>query len=245
MAYLSTYGDVVDMFYDLIKDSATSQRLATTDQVDVWANAAMSELAEHAEYIDYVVDTVETGTIITGIASISVGSTEGDLMGLWRVEIDDDAIYPTTTRELYKSSRTWQAQTGEPRWYYLDSMRDDDDITVGLWPKPSSNYGLRMIFTTTGDDLDYANKDERVMLPLWAVPGLLWGIMHRFYESESHMQNLKAGQFYKLVYNDFVERVKARSYSRLNRFKAYGEGRGRKVSGDIRNLVPADGFPYP
>jgi len=243
MADLSTYGDVVGLFYGLIQDSATSQRLATTDQVGIWANSAMSEMAENAEYVDYVVEPTDIPDI-TGIETLTI-THEGDLMGLWRVEIEDEYIDPTTTGELYGSSRTWQAQTGYPRWYYLDSLRAGDGMTVGLWPKPASDYDLRLIFTVSGDVLDYATPDERVMLPLWATPGLLWGILYRFYDSESRMQNTKAAQFYKMMYDDMLVRLRARSYARINRFKAYGSARGRKTSGDLRQLLPADGFPYP
>jgi len=241
MAELSTYSDIVTLVYSLIQDSATSRRLATTDQIDIWANSRLSEMAEHAEYIDEV--ATDAGDL-TGTTTYTITGT-GGLMSLWRVEIDDEYIDPTTTRELYQSSRTWQAQTGKPRWYYLDSMNIDDDIRFGLWPTPSADYDLRAIYTTAADTLDYVSLTDKVMLPIWALSGLVWGILASFYRSESRMQNDATADFYEIMYNDTVTRLRARSYARLNRSKAWGEGRGRKTSGDLRQLLPSSGFPYP
>ncbi len=219
-----------------------SARLMTTTQLDNWANAVLSELAEHAEYLDEVV----VGSTVSGTAKYNVGGGGGgDALSIWRVEIDDEYIDPTTTKELYGSSRTYQAQTGRPRWYYLDSLRLStvDDTTVGLWPVPNAVYDLRITLTTAPDALTTALSGNPVMLPLWATPGLLWGILSKFYESESRMQNLKASSFYRMMFDDVMTRLRARSYSRVTRSKAYGEGRGRKTSGDLRQLLPADGFP--
>ena len=243
MADLSTYSDIVDAARGLIQDSASDSRLATVAQMDIWANMALYEMAEYAEYID----AYDTEALTGGESQVEI---QGDPLGVWRVEIDDEAIYPTTTRDLYRNSRTWQAQTGRPRWYYMDSLRDmqDDDIKLGLWPKVSGSYTLRVTSTVPADELsgtDATGLAKRVMLPLWATQGLLWGILYRFYESETRMQNMGASQFYKLMYDDVLVRLRARSFARLNRSASWGEGRKGAPGGDIRQLMPSTGFPYP
>ena len=243
MADLSTYGDVVHTVYGMIQDSATNRRLATTDQIDIWANSCLAEMAEHSEYITATMET----TLTTGQgASISVTDGNG-VMGLVRVEIDDEFIPPTNTRALYSGSRTWQEQTGEPRFYYTDSMRGytADGLKFGVWPLAGGSYDLRVVYTVVADELSYANSTDKVMLPLWAVPGLVWGILSKFYESESRMQNFDTARFYRMLFVDTMTRLRVRSYSALNRRKAYGEGRTRMSRDDFRQLMPADGFPYP
>ena len=242
MASLSTYGDVVDFVRSIIKDPSASSRLASAGQMEIWANSAMAEISEHAEYIDYVLETNTS-------AGTSTVTFAGDPLplDLWRVEIDDKVIYPITTRKLYQSSRTWQTQTGTPRWYYLDSMRTltNPGVKFGLWPKANGAYKITAFYKVIADELDSDAPTDKVMLPLWAVPGLAWGILSRFYESESRMQNLKTAQFYRTLFEHTMERVRARSFSRQGSWDAYGKGRTRKIPDDFRNLLPAAGFPYP
>jgi len=74
----------------------------------------------------------------------------------------------------------------------------------------------------------------------------VWGILSKFYESESRMQNLKAAKFYRMLFEDMMTRLRVRSYSRLNLQKAYGQGRDTRFpSGDFRLLIPDAGIPIP
>jgi hypothetical protein len=214
--------------------------------MDLWANTSLSELGEHAEYIDSGNST--TTTLGAGIgASISLGSA-GGYLGVWRVEIDDEAIYPITTERLYRDNREWQTQRGEPQFYYMDSMATistNDSINMGVWPLSSGGYKLRVISTVTADVLETASATDKVMLPLWAVPGLVWGILSNFYDSESRMQNPQVSAFYRRLFEDVMTRLKVRSFSRMKFSKAWGEGPARRSIWDASRLFPEDGVPVP
>lgn len=241
MADLSTYSDVIDLVRGLIADSSANSRLATNDQIDIWANSSLAEMTEHAEHID----AVQTVTPMnSGVSKVTLS---GGVLGVWRVEIEDEFIDPTTTAILNRSSRKWEQKTGQPRWYYLDSLMvsTTDNYTFGLWPKTSGSYDLRVIYTILPDELTYADRTDKVMLPLWAVPGLVWGILTKFYASESRMQSMKASKFYEIMYNDMVSRLRARSFSRMPGYKAYGEGQSRTTKGSFWELLPSDFVTYP
>ena len=240
---LATYQDVADLVYGLINDNETSQRLMTTSQFEIWCNSALSELSEHAEFVDIE----STRTLEIGVGEYAVNGGDAEVLNVWRYEIEDEYIDPTTTGKLYKSSRTWQEQSGQPRWYYMDSLRVNTSASVGfgLWPKPNAAYVLRTISTQTPAFVDYANIADKVMLPLWCTQSLVWGVLALFYSSESRLQNTDASKFYRMLFDECMTRLRARSYARLNRSKAYGSGSTKTITGDIRNLLPADGFPYP
>jgi len=240
MAELSTYSDVIDFVREIIQDGDSNYRVVSDDDLDIWANETMRELGEYAEYIDGE-DTAPAATVASG----GVISVEGDPYGVWRVEIEDEAIHPTTSRELYKQSRTWQAQTGRPRWYYRDSVDSylSDDLKLHLWPLPNATYTIRVITTVPADDLDSASGTDYVMLPLWAVPVLAWGVLSKFYGAETRMVNRGAASLFQMMYDDGMVRLRARSYSRLQRQAFWGGGRKDVVGGDLRQLMPADGFP--
>ncbi len=238
MADLSTYQDVIDMVREITQDGDSGYRLISEEHMDIWANECMFEMAEHAEYRDEQVES----TLTPGSASISIG---GDAIGIWRVEIDDESIYPTTTRDLYQLSRTWQAQTGYPRWYYMDSLRQvgSDNLFLELWPIPSAADDLRVSYTLPGDVLDSGSATEFVMLPLWCVHNLAWGILSKFYAAETRMQNRKAAEFYGIMYEEAKTRLRARSYSKLDLSAQWGAGRKGVPQTDLRQLMPSDGFP--
>jgi hypothetical protein len=236
---VSSYGDVTAIVRGLVNDDAASSRLITDTQMDLWANTCLYEIAEHSEYRE----VVETDVTVSGTG---IWSVEGDPLGIFRVEIDDEKIYPINSRELYRLSRTWQEQTGLPRWYRMDNMRnmESDDLRFELWPTPNAVYDIRIYSTVAADEVDSTTPNEFVMLPRWAVHGLAWGILSKFYESESRMQNLGAAQVYKVMYDQVIDRIKVRSYARLSRDEsAWGAGRKNVVYSDLHQLMPADGFP--
>ena len=238
---MRTYQEIMDVVRELTSDPVGDSRLITDTQMDLWANMCLHEMVEHSEFLE----TEETANT-TGGGTGAVAIT-GDPIRVLRVEIEDEAIYPTTTRDLYKLSRTWQAQTGRPRWYYMDSLRDyqSDYLYLNLWPLPNAVYSVRAVVSQAPKELDSTIPTNNVEVPLWATPGLVWGILYRFYEAETRMQSNQASQLFKMMYEDVVDRLKVRSYSKLGRSKAWGSGRRSMPSGDFQELMPSDGFPYP
>ncbi len=240
MAELSTYADVTSFVREIIQDGDSNYRVVSDDDLDIWANEVMRELGEYAEYIDG--EDVAPAATVAGGGNISI---EGDPYGVWRVEIEDEAIPPTTSRELYGMSRTYQQQTGRPRYYYRDGVSNylSDELELKLWPIPNATYTLRVFTTVPAEDLDSASGTNLVQLPLWAVPVLAWGMLSKFYSAETRMSNRGASAVFGLMYNDGMVRLRVRSYSRLQRKAAWGGGRKSRVGGDLSQLMPADGFP--
>lgn len=238
MADLTTYDDVVTEFYSLIGDDATNQRLATTSQIDVWANSVMYDLAEHCEYLDeYSAATTAPST------TVSYTDPNAMLLSVWRVEIGDEVIFPITTKQLYKSSRSWRQDTGEPRFYYLDSLRtfDDDNYRVGFYPYSTSNFKIGTYFCKSGDALSYANKANNVMLPQWAVPALLWGIMAHYYEHSGRKQNRQTAALFRAMYTDVRSRLRQRASAKGDECRVWGERQAYVAGDDWMQLIPSDG----
>ena len=244
MADLSTYGDVVTAFYDLIGDDETNQRLVTTAQVDTWANACLYELGEYAAYLD----EVDARTANPSTGTITFGSLTNQMFyGMWRAECDDEAMQPTSTKRLYAGSRTWDTDTGEPRYYYLDSLRDfdSDDYTIGVYPKSTTSWSFRFFFKVSGDALSYANRTDNIMLPLWATQGILWGVLAHYYEHEGRKENRQTSAFYRMLFDDLKVRLRGRSHDKTRTQKAWGESRTFRPAHDWRAMIPWDGIQEP
>jgi len=243
MINLSSWQDIMDAAFATIGDSEAKQTWVTTDQLESWANQCLWEIAEHSEPVDKVIEWSAT----IGSAEYEINSTGHGTLGLSRVEIDGEAILPTTTDRLQESNQEWRTVTGEPQLYYRDGLAgiSDDGLVFGLHPVPDAENDVRAIITVVPDAVDNDSMTDRIMLPLWAVPGLLWGILAIAYSAETRLQNLKTARVFRLLYDDMLGRLKGRSYSRLNRDSVYGYGPITKPRPGYLSLWPTDGITEP
>jgi len=241
---ISTWQNVFDLVYATIRDNETDQVLVTKAQIGSWADQCLYEMAEQAMFLDLLVEWNAT----VDSAEYELNSTGAGTLGLWRMEVDDEVIWPTTRRDLYRDNREWQTRTGQPRWYYLDGLQSDATATglvVGLHPVPNSTISLRAYLSVVPDAYDSTKMSNRVKLPRWAVPGLVWGILAMVYSAENRIQNDRTAALYRMMYEDTIDRLKVRSFSRSIVSSAYGEGTRKAGMLSWRNLVPSDFIDYP
>lgn len=205
-----TYGDIKDQFDSIFRDSG---RYHLTDaQVDRFANRALREICERARYDDVAEE-------INSVSGTGEYSVTGDGYDVFRVEYDDEVLWPVTTTELKSSNRTWESRVGRPRFYYLDAITGDQDaLTVGLYEKPNANLtnGVRVWYhaypseAITGAFGDLSQID----IPEWASGAVVFYMLHLAYITETPMQNLGAAAVYKLMYEDILDRLVKRSRDR-------------------------------
>lgn len=243
MLAVSTWQDIVDMFYAAVQDTEASQTWFTKARLESWANECLWEMAEHANPINKVIEWTAT----PGTSGYEVNSAGHGTLALLRVEIDDEQIPPITVDKLWSKNSNWQQTTGLPRWYYRD-YQDEFDTTglvVQLWPTPDAANDVRVIVSAVPDAVDNDAMDSVIHLPLWAVPGILWGMLASAYTSESRRQNLGTAAHYRRMYYDVIDRLKARSAAKLREQLVYGAGDVGRRGPDWLGLLPPDGIPYP
>lgn len=238
---LSTWQDVQDLFYGVVGDTAAAGTWFPEDTVESFANQCLVEMGEHCQICEKTVAT----TTVAGTAAYVFNTTGHETFGLVRVEVDDEKMLATNRKQLYRWNRLWQDASGSPKWYYRDGLNDFDEVglPVALWPTPgTSGVSLRAVLSVAPDAVDNDSPTDVVTIPLWAVPGLLWGMLSMAYQSETRLQNLKTAQVFRRMYADVLDRLRARSVGRLPRVVAYGRKPVRSRAPSWQQLFPSDGF---
>ncbi len=238
MQDLSTYQDLLDAFYAVTSDTEV---LFPTATVDSYANQCLAEIAEHCD----VIEQSTTTTTTAGTAVYVFNALFDNSYTLKRVEVDYEKVLATSRKELYGWNRMWQAQTGPAKWYYVDGLRDFDDtgLPVALWPTPSaSGVHLRAVYSVAPARLSAASGTALVMLPTWAVPGLLWGMLSMAYYAETRVQNLGAAAVFRRLYDDVLDRLRGRSYAKLPKTVAWGSQPSYGCAPSWQQLFPASGL---
>ncbi len=219
---METWQDVKDFFFPALQDTETGQRFFTTTQALAWANAGLWELGQHAQYYDLV----ETQNTADADAAYFYGPDGLPPYGLWRVEIDDEAIRPTTIEMVTGLDRTWESRTGQPGFYYLnDSLEAMDHSQISLWEKPDGIYELRTYAYGVPAQVSDSADTDSLQVPQWAIYGVLWYMLSEAFLADTRRQSLDASGFYRMLYDDTLERLQDRANSRLNkRWVVAGEG---------------------
>jgi hypothetical protein len=242
---VSSWQDVLDTFYGIVKDTEAAQTWLTTTQAEAWANQCLAELAEYTLPVDKAIVWAATA----GEPQYALNTTGSGTLEVKLVEVNDEAIPRTTQRELWASSPTWQEHTGQPRFYYTDGLNgfDSEGLDIAFWPTPETTDSLRVTLAVVPDAVDNAAMTNPVMLPLWAVPGLLWGMLSVAYKAETRLQNLSTAQLFRTMFEDVMERLRMRSYDRVPVRVVFGGGGHGKgyADNDFRRLIPTAGVPYP
>lgn len=241
MENLSTWQDVLDAFYGIAGDTQAGGAWFPAATVESWANQVLVEMGEHCDIIEKVIDTVT----VAGTAEYTFNTTGHATFGVRRVEVDNEKMIPTDKQRLFRENRSWSTVSGQPKWYYRDGLNDFDEVglPVALWPNPgTSDVLLRAVLSVAPDAVDNDAGTSEVLVPLWAVPGLLWGMLETAYSAETRLRNLKTAQVFRTMYNDVVNRLRSRSFGRLPRSVAYASRPDRGHGLDWRQRFPADGF---
>lgn len=238
MQDLSTYQDLLDAFYAMTSDTEV---LFSTDTVDSYANQCLAEIAEHCDVIEKSVTTTTTN----GEAVYVFNALFDNTYTLKRLEVDYEKMTPTNRKQLYSWNRMWQAATGPAKYYYTDGLSDFDDtgLPVALWPTPSADgVSIRAILSVAPGTVAASSGTAVVMLPTWAVPGLLWGMLSMAYYAETRVQNLGAAAVFRRMYDDVLDRLRGRSYAKLPKTTAWGSQPSYGCAPSWQQLFPASGL---
>ena len=241
MSNLSTWQDILDLFYGVIGDEASVGTWVPVATAELFANQCLVEIGESCQLIEKSISTVT----VAAAAEYTFNSTGSTTYGLVRIECDDEKLLATNKKQLFRWNRWWHNSTGSPKWYYRDGLNDFDEVglPVSLWPTPAvSGVSLRAVLSVAPDAVSNAVPTDVVTVPLWSVPILLWGMLSMAYQSETRLQNLKAAQVFRRMYVDALDRLRARSVGRLPRSMSYGSKPVRGHAPSWKQMFPADGF---
>ena len=237
---MESWQDVKDFFFPAVQDTEASQAFFTVDQAEAWANAALWEMGQYAQYYDLVA----TQNTSSGTATYTIGSLGTPPYGIWRAEIDDEVIRATTQDELERNDRDWPARTGKPAFYYLDTMSYIPDLCLmGLFETPNGTYELRTYAYGVPDAVSNDSDATNVMVPQWAAYGVLWYMLSEAFLAETRRQNLDTSAFYRMLYEDVLDRLRVRSFSKIRKTWVAGTG-GSWNEDDILYDLP-DTIPEP
>ena len=235
-----TYQNILDQYDDITREASESRYYLSDAQVDRFANRALSEISERARYFDYPV-------VMNGVAdqheyTLADSVIALDVYDVWRVEYDDEVLWPITKDQLRKSDRSWATRSGRPRFYYLDEhYTTDDDLTVGIWEAPSANLtnGLRIWTHLASVSMDYSSAPilaAEVPIPEWAAGAMLFYMLHLTYLADTQLQNFDTAYVYKMMYEDLLDRLVARSRDRIP--KRWISGAPSSPSLNVLNRLP-------
>jgi len=228
-----TYGDILDQFDDITRDS--SRYYFTQAQVDRFAARALQEICERARYID----ASETIDAVSGTGEYSITGTGYDV---FRVEYDDEVLWPVNRDDLRRADRNWETRSGKPRFYYLEEIYGTQDyLTVGLYEKPSSDLtdGVRVWYhgvPASPSGTTQLNRLSSVKIPEWASGAVLFYMLYLAFTADTKLQSFEAAAVYKLLYEDILGRLVMRSRDRQP--KRWVSGGPSSPTLNVRNRLP-------
>jgi hypothetical protein len=239
---VETWQDMKDFFFPAVQDTEAAQIYFTVDQAEAWANDALLQMGEYAKYNDLV----QTQNTASGTLAYQVGATGYPPYGVWRAEIDDQAIRATTYDSVSNSSQSWETRTGIPRFYYMDQNigSDYNQYKVALCEKPNGIYELRTYAYGMPARVSNSADTDKVQVPTWAIYGVLWYMLSEAFVAETSRQNLDTSLFYWGLYENVLDRLRARNSNRLgSKHWVYGGG-GHEFDTNFWSDLP-DTIPEP
>lgn len=238
---METYKDIKDFVFAALQDTEAGQFFFTSTQIQTWTNLALWEMAEHAQYLD----KIETQNTADGTAAYYVGGNGTPPFGIWRMEIDDEAIQAISQDRLREFSRTWKDVSGQPHYYYLDDINYTPDYyQFRLWEEPNGVYEIRSyVYDLPAQVFDGAETDS-LQVPQWAVYGVAWYVLSEAYMAETTRQSYDTAAFYRMLYDDILDRLSGRAADKLGEKQwIYGGGSSRFLP-DFWDNLP-DTIPEP
>lgn len=233
---MNTWTDIKAAFDDITRDS--SRIMFSAESVARWANNALQDLCDAGRYIDseIIADAPSSGVVV---------STSAVGYDVWRVEYDDEALYPITRDALRSGDRDWNYRVGRPRFYYLDQTNTSPDyLFVGIWEKPATNETNAMRLWVHGYPAapSDASPSTEIDVPDWAVSAVLFYMLVRAYEADTKIQSFDVAGLYQMMYEDIKERLVIRSKGRDQ--KKWVVGESGRPSINVLNRLP-DRIPAP
>lgn len=237
---METWQDIKDFFFDAVQDRETSQAFFTTTQAVAWANAALWEMAEVTKYYD----VTQAQNTAAGTRIYQVGASGMPPLGIWRVEIDDEAIRPTTEKTISKDRAKWENRSGIPKFYYLDQANAvPDRLKLGLYEEPDGIYELRTYSYGVPAQVSDSADGDSLQVPQWAIHGVLWYMLSEAYMAETRRMNMDTSAFYRMLFEGILDRLEARTNNRLAKRWVAAEG-GHQFDADFWSNLP-DTIPEP
>jgi len=231
-ARVETWADIRAIFWEIMQDSEAAQQFFTETQITNWANKALREMA--------------TATIPLEVRATFSTVSESPLYGLgsramkiFRLEIDNWRLGVTSEDKLFKSDRNWRTIGGDPKAYYISQFTDSDDLVFGLYPEPRSVLDGIVYYRAKPPTVSSSTDTSRLQVPSWAVWGVLYSMLSDAYlaEGRRHEKTNSSYKYYKMLFNDIVDRLAARSRAKLNKAWVYGS-KGTRPNYGIRMSLP-------
>jgi hypothetical protein len=217
---VQTWQDIKDFFFPAVQDTEAYQSFFTVAQALAWANSGLWEIAQYTQFLD----TVQAQNTVTNTVKYQLGATGAPPMGVWRVEIDDEKIRAVTAEELARSDRRWQKRSNRPYFYYLDyANTTPDQFYIRLWETPNGVYSLRTYSYGVPAQVSESANTDKLQVPQWAIYAVLWYMLSEAYLAETRRQNFETSSFYRMLFEDTIERVMERTNTKINKSWVVGE----------------------
>ena len=238
---METYKDVKDFVFAALQDTEAGQFFFSSAQIKTWTNLALWEMAEESKFLD----KIETQNTVDGTAAYYVGGNGAPPFGIWRMEIDDEAIQAITKDRLRQFSRTWEDISGSPHYYYLDDINYIPDyFQFRLWEEPNGVYEIRAYtYDLPAQVFDGAETDS-IQVPQWAIYGVVWYVLSEAYMAETTRQNYDTAAFYRMLFEDVVHRLKGRAGDKMGEKSWVFGGDKSRFTDDFWSDLP-DTIPEP
>ncbi len=228
-----TWANIKTVFYGVVGDVEGENTFFSTAQAIGWAYECLREVAARTHLYDYKMENSGTG----GAATVIFGT--GSIYGVWRVEIDDEVIYPITAEKLRANDRAWESRSGTARRYVLDEYQTDlDTYTLRLYEIPAADYDVTVYAYGVPALMSDTNPTYNVHLPEWFAYSLVWGMLAKAYSADTQMRNEQIAAFFRGLWDDAVMRLRVRSFGRLRNEWEY-QPEGPEFTPSIWDRIPS------
>lgn len=206
-----TWANIKTLFYGTIGDVEGTNTFFSTAQVAQWAVDCLREVGERTQCRDLKTVNVGTG----GVGTISFSGVE--VYGVWRVEVDEVVMRPTTADKLRANDRFWETRAdGVARWYLLDEQNTDVGTTaIRLYETPASDYNFVVYSYGAPATPNDTYPTYNIHLPEWFAYCLVYGMLAKAFGADTQMRNDEIAAFYNMVFEDAILRLRVRSFGRL------------------------------
>lgn len=227
-----TWANIKTLFYGVVGDTEGENTFFSTAQVVGWAQECLREIGERTHFYDLKYENAgSSGDPIINFASANYG--------IWRVEVDDEAMRPITASKLRHNDRFWESRTGRPFWYLIDEYQTDlDAYMIRLYETPAADYTIRAFIYGVPTLMSDTNPTYNVHLPEWFAYSLAWGMLAKAYSADTQMRNEQIAGFYGGLFNDAILRLRARSFGRLKNEWEY-QPEGPEAAMSIWDRIPS------
>lgn len=204
-----TWSTIKSLFYETVGDKTGVNAFFSQAQLVGFCQESLREVADRTHHYDYAyAQSVTAGTEETTIG--------GNHLQIWRVEVDGEYIRPITADQIRKHDRFWRSHTGRIDWYLLDEYQTDTDALAIRWYEiPAADADFIVYSYGIPSAPVYSGDTTQMHVPEWFSYCILYGMLARAYEADTQMQNIDTADFFRMMFDDAIMRLRARSYARL------------------------------